>query len=420
MSTLGPPWRTRRQALGALRPRQNPNGEKHQALSGPPLDGQPRSGRRSELLGEVFDLLPSGIVLASRAGRLIVWNKSFEEMSGMDGKLRARTCCELFGCRADGGPLAGACLSELAVSLGTRTPELRLELRGAPGRAFWVAASPLYKGSAGVVFQVRPATREADAPERAQVPRLRIFLLGPTRVETPEGPLGGDWLNQRAGQLLKYLACERHRIVPTEEIAEAIWPNPHPMTPNTVRHFIHALREKLEPERPKHDRSSLVLAHRGGYRLDGDRVWVDADEFESGVRAGLAAFAEGETGAATQKLEHALSLYRGHFLADEPYAEWALNERERLRSLAESSLRALAELSADDIGAATGYLEWLAEMLPFDSEIHRRLLELWVEQGYRSKAVRHYHAFQLRLLREFGEQPSFSLSELVASRSRRG
>ena len=111
--------------------------------------------------------------------------------------------------------------------------------------------------------------------------------------------------------------------------------------------------------------------------------------------------------------EHALSLYQGDFLADEPYAEWALTERERLRALAGKPLRALGELHADDPSAAAAYLERLAQMEPLDGDVHRELLSLWVRQGRLSRATRHYQAFRQRLLREFGEPPAFTLSELT-------
>ena len=242
---------------------------------------------------------------------------------------------------------------------------------------------------------------------------MRVFTLGRTEVVTPEGPLSGEWVDQRAGQVLKYLACERHRVVPAEEIAESLCRHAQRATLGTVRYFIHALRKKLEPGRPKYDSGSVVLARHGGYTLNDTEVWIDADEFESHVNAGLAALAHGERAAAAEHFEHALSLYQGDFLADEPYAEWALTERERLRALAEKPLRALGELHADDPSAAAAYLERLAQMEPLDGDVHRELLSLWVRQGRLSRATRHYQAFRQRLLREFGEPPAFSLSELT-------
>jgi DNA-binding SARP family transcriptional activator len=57
-------------------------------------------------------------------------------------------------------------------------------------------------------------------------------------------------------------------------------------------------------------------------------------------------------------------------------------------------------------------------MEPFDSEVQRELLTVWMRQGRLSRAARHYHAFELRLIREFGHAPDFALSELASRRRR--
>jgi DNA-binding SARP family transcriptional activator len=380
--------------------------------------GQPAE-TKERLLSDVFELFPYGIAVSGRTGAIVAWNRALEEVLGVGGgDIAGASCCELFGCWRPGGPLESGCLTAEAIHAGSRLRELRLSLPSS-GRIVWVTAAPLYANASRVVMQVRPSAveqpRGGSADALAMLPQLYLYTLGPTRVETSEGPLAGEWLERRSGQLLKFLACERHRVVATDEIAEAVWPNPRAATPGTVRYFVHELREKLEPGRPRHARSAVVQARRGGYMLDDKRVWIDADEFEARVNSGLAAFARGEAGTATDHLERALSLYRGDFLSDAPYAEWALSERERLRELAEKPLSLLCELRKDDLDTAAGYLERLAEMEPFDQHIQRQLLLMWLRQGRSSRALRHYHALRLRLLREFGEGPSFTLSDLVHS-----
>jgi DNA-binding SARP family transcriptional activator len=375
--------------------------------------GQPEAENDS-LLSEVFDCLPQGIAVTDRVGAVLVWNRALEELLDLKGGVLGRTCCELFGCNTPNGPREG-CLTEQ--SIRARGRPLEAMIRRPDGGPLWIGVALLRDDSSRLVFEVRhaPDNRALALPRAraAREPRIRIFTLGRTEVHTEDGALGGKWLDQRAGQVLKYLVCERHRVVPAEEIAEAVCRHAQHSTLSTVRYFIHSLRAKLEPGRPKHDRGSLVVARHGGYTLNHSEVWIDADEFEAQVNSGLAALGHGERAAAGERFEIALSLYRGDFLADEPYAEWALMERERLHSLAEKPLRGLGELHGDDPDAAAGYLERLAQMEPFDGAVQRELLTLWLRQGRLSRATRHYQAFRQRLLREFGEYPAFSLTELM-------
>ena len=87
-----------------------------------------------------------------------------------------------------------------------------------------------------------------------------------------------------------------------------------------------------------------MIARAGGYELAPNRVAIDADDFEARARAGLEALRRGETARAETELTAAARAYGGDFLADEPYAEWALAERDRLRELAAQVLRGLAGL----------------------------------------------------------------------------
>jgi DNA-binding SARP family transcriptional activator len=372
------------------------------------------------LAQDVFDQFPHGILVFDQAGSLVSANRAGPELLGplrrrLDG--RAPRCCDLFGCGTPGA-LAETCLAELAAQGEAPLPELRVDLADtAPAHAVWLTIAPFRE--AGRHFLVEVRAGEARDRRRRSTPkwlgdrRLRVYALGRTRVEGLEGPLEGRWLEQRAGQVLKYLVCERHRVVYPEEITAAVWPHDEAPETGTVRYFVHRLRRHLEPVAPVHGPSSFVIAADGGYRLS-PTVLVDADEFEREALAGLAACSEGDRKRAEERLGKAAALYGGDLIADQPNAPWAFDERERLRALAEESLRQLLQidLAREDLDAALGRLRKLVALEPFDLQLQRSLLTVCLACGRRSEAMRRYKALRARLRDEFDEDLEFDLADV--------
>jgi DNA-binding SARP family transcriptional activator len=381
------------------------------------MEGYPSPGamptnriHEHELTSELIDAIPYGIVVvdaqrvvsANRATANLLWAL---ERGGPPGR-----CHELFACQAPDGPCESSCLCDRARMAGTALPEIRIDTHpGSAVSAVWVTASPLPSDDAVVVHlragDARDRRRRTE-PHWLEGPQLRISALGRTWVSSREGPLGGRWLQQRPGQLLKYLICERNRVVHAEEIAEALWPGAGRAGIGNVRHFMHGLRAKLEPDRAKGVESSFIVTVQGGYALNRRRVRIDADEFEQAVREGMTA-----ADAGVARLERALELYRGDLVEDEPYSEWAYPERNRLRGVATGALRALANarLRGGDLAAAGVALERLADMEPFDVDTNRALIAVWLAQGRRTDAARRFAAYRARMSREFGEEPGFTL-----------
>lgn len=332
-------------------------------------------------------------------------------------------CCDLFDCRRSGTPLDGHCLSELALQRPDPLPELRVDvaMRGGSTGSVWVTAASVGGAEAAVIIQMRPGVvgdrRRRTEPHWMGGPQLRIFTLGRTRVESGEGPIAGEWLGHRPGQVLKYLVANRDRLIQAEELIEAFWPStPGAKGATSVRQAIHTLRDRLEPDRQRHGASSFVVARAGGYELEHGTVWIDADDFEESVRTGLSALSRRESETAELALTRAVALYRGDFLADEPYAEWSFGERDRLRDLAGQALRGLATAKADagDLEGSTEQLHRLAELEPLDMDVQRDLLALLLRRGKHAEAHRRHEIIRRRYRRAFGEEPPFELSELAA------
>jgi len=364
---------------------------------------------------ELLDALPYGVVVVASDGAIKRANAAAIGLVPSLVTDAVQSCGDLFSCRSRGGPCERGCLVARAAGSSKPAPEVRIDAVGGafPG-AMWVTASPLPDGR-GAILHLRSGWR-GDRRRRSEEswksePELRIRAFGRTQVDALEDTLASDWLSQRPGQILKYLVCERGRTVMVDEIAEAIWPDSGSLAVNNTRYSIHRLRTKLEPRRAAHDPPAFVVASGGGYALDRERIWIDADEFEQAVEQGRAAMVRLAQAAATEQLERAVGLYHGAFLADEPYAHWVTNERNRLASLAIYALRVLTALAhkRNDGPDAIRHLLRISELEPLDSGVHRELVQALLGDGQRSHAKRHYEAFASRLRHELGEEPDFDL-----------
>jgi DNA-binding SARP family transcriptional activator len=369
----------------------------------------------------VFEFFPTGIVVADARGQVQGSNLRAKAIFGALLERDRPRCCDLFDCRRAGTPLADHCITELALAHEGPLPELRVDVPGAVGgvRSVWVTGAPYGGAEPAVVLQVRPGVagdrRRRTEPHWMGGPQLRIFTLGRSRVESGEGPLAGEWLGHRPGHVLKYLVTHRERIVPTDELIETFWPDAGRKGVTNVRQAVHTLRDRLEPDRPKHGGSAFVASRSGGYELERAFVWIDADDFEMSVREGLRAQLQGEAETAEAALSRAAGLYRGDFLAEEIYADWAFAERDRLREMASQALRGLAEIKAGqgDLEGATEQLQRLGELEPYDMDVQRDLLSMLVRRGRHAEAQRRHELLRRRYLKTFGEEPPVDLSEVM-------
>jgi DNA-binding SARP family transcriptional activator len=133
----------------------------------------------------------------------------------------------------------------------------------------------------------------------------------------------------RSLSLFKYLLLHHKQHTPREVLMEVFWPDAEPETArNNQNVAIHSLRRAI--------RSVIFLPvivfRDGAYGFENNvEVWLDVEEFERCVNAGQRLEARHQRTAAIAEYEAAISLYKGDFLEQNPYEEWTVLERERLR-----------------------------------------------------------------------------------------
>jgi DNA-binding SARP family transcriptional activator len=246
---------------------------------------------------------------------------------------------------------------------------------------------------------------------------LAAYMFGPFRVLIDDRPVEG-WPSGRGRSVLKYLLTQRARPTPRDVLMEFFWPDSTPESArNSLNVAIHGLRQSFKAltETP------VVLFEQGAYRLNPELVvWVDVEEFEQHVQTARQLEEGGQIRAAAAEYEVALGLYCADFLIDDPYEDWPVLTRERLRVLQLEALDRLSQIYfAQGQYAACSNL--CHQMLAVDScreDAHCRLMRCYARLDQYPPALRQYQACVEALRSELDVAPSPSTVEL-AERIRR-
>jgi DNA-binding SARP family transcriptional activator len=255
----------------------------------------------------------------------------------------------------------------------------------------------------------RPGAAERPGPRgpsqkarRRSVPaELAVHLLGPLCAAVDDVPIV-DWPSSRSRSLFGYLLTHREPWPLRELLMEVFWPeSPPEASRNSLNVAIHGLRRTL-----RNVTVEPVILHSGGtYGIHPDlRVWLDVEEFESRVDNGRRCEDTGDADLATREYESADGLYRGDFLAEDPYEEWAALTRDHLRLAHLDVLSRLSNLhfSAGRYAACAALCRRIVESDPCCEDAHRRLMRCYSRQGQPHLALMQYQACARALAAELG------------------
>ncbi len=245
---------------------------------------------------------------------------------------------------------------------------------------------------------------------------LQIHLLGTLRLwRDNQIVLPDAWPGRKTCQIFKILVTYRHRTVSSEELIDWLWSHLSPESAHgSLWVAINRLRHLLEPEATGRGISSFILTEPPGYRFDpAGRCQIDVDAFLDQVHNGKEQQRRGEWEVAINTYLAAQALYRGDYLAEDLYAEWAIPTRERLRET-------LLDLKNDlavcylSLGRYQEALDQARHILDQDicrESAWRLLMEAYYRCGEPDRALRAFERCRTVLAAELGVDP---LPETVA------
>ncbi|HEX2506489.1 MAG TPA: BTAD domain-containing putative transcriptional regulator [Gaiellaceae bacterium] len=235
---------------------------------------------------------------------------------------------------------------------------------------------------------------------------LDIRLLGP--LEITVGGSRVDVSGPKRQALVALLALRGGRVVSVDSLVDALWGPDMPAAPrNAVQHHVARLRAALGPD--------AIDAVPDGYVLRG--AAVDALRFEEELAAARNALRDGNTRAATDTVEEALSLWRGPALHGLVDADWAAAEAGRLQALRADALEAKFEaaLALGQHANVVGEIRTALEEHPFRERLWGQLMLALYRSGRQADALETFQEVRRVLSHELGIEPSPDLQHLQAA-----
>jgi SARP family transcriptional regulator, regulator of embCAB operon len=244
---------------------------------------------------------------------------------------------------------------------------------------------------------------------------LRFYLTGRVSVE------GSTLVDQaelpgRQGRLaLVYLVLERHRPVPYDELADALWGAELPPSwDRSLRVLVSKLRKALSTSATGPGLGGdgagpapLLVSDAGCYQARLGGAWVDVEAATNAVDRAEGAWRAEDLATAWSEATVAASVTRRPLLAGEDHA-WVAQERGRLRGLRVRALEVLAAvyLARGDTVLAREVAQELVALEPLREAGHRLLMRVHVAGGDRAEALRVHQRLRESLAEELGVDPS--------------
>jgi LuxR family maltose regulon positive regulatory protein len=254
-------------------------------------------------------------------------------------------------------------------------------------------------------------TREAAIKTWTETPPEPLSIQTFGRFTVLHRKIAVSWPRASSKTVFQYL-LHQARPVPVEELIEVLWPGSMLAAARKNLHqAVAGLRHALEPEIPSGFPSRYVQPAYGAYELVLPRGSTVDNVLFTQQSSQLGSLAD---------LEKAVALYTGDFLADNPYAEWAMPKREQLSDRYRDILLRLGiiylEVGRPDDCAHV--MRRLIEQEPWSEDGTLWLMKACQARGDRTAGLRVYQKLQRRLRDDLDIDPRPDLAELYQQMSK--
>ncbi|MFC0030779.1 BTAD domain-containing putative transcriptional regulator [Micromonospora chaiyaphumensis] len=236
---------------------------------------------------------------------------------------------------------------------------------------------------------------------------MRFAILGPLRV-------GGGEVTITAGRdrtVLAMLLLRAGRVVPVEELIDAVWEDRPPATARTqLQICVSRLRQRLATLGPP---GEIIITDPVGYGVRIEPDDLDAEVFAREVEAGRAAVGARRPVEARQHYRAALALWRGPALGGVA----SRSVRRRAQALDEQRLAALEECVDVELRLrqAADVIDELTESVernPLRERLRGQLMLALSAVGRQADALAVYREGRRIYAQELGIEPGTALQEL--------
>lgn len=203
--------------------------------------------------------------------------------------------------------------------------------------------------------------------------------------------------------LLAVLLLHPGEIVSVDTLVEELWgEQPPPTAAKNVQGYVARLRRTLGDD--------ALVTQAPGYALRADGRWLDAARFQELVEEAR----HDDPAGAAERLQDALSLWRGPPLADFTYESFAQDEIRRLEDLRLTALedRIEADLALGRHDDVVPELESLVREHPLRERLLGELLVALYRCGRQADALDAYRSARHRFVESLGVEPGPELQRL--------